>query len=417
MFWILFLGQLATATTPESHARLYIVPSRVEAVAPHTGSYTGLTDRFVHAVDWASRHGWHATASGVAVLYDDPTAVPTRRLHSEARVPLNIYGRLLPQPEPGEEGIHLEKSPAVLVLAAIHTGTYDTIASTYAQLYRELPGRRLTATGPTRELYLDDPAFTPEDELRTEVQIVVEPMGRADIAIYADDGGYASGITAASLAFNSAGFSITTVTASDINEGRLRSQARALYMPGGWAEHYVMDIDDAGATEIMNFMERGGGYIGVCAGSFYAAETIIWGNTEYPYDLDLFPGVPTGPVIEIASWPYYVTTTITLDSTHPISAENPQQRTVLYYGGPIFVPNIGAEVSVIARFDENNEPAIVAFEHGRGRSFLTSVHLEYDLTSDRDGTTWPELERHINDPESDWPLLIEAARWVLKENE
>jgi glutamine amidotransferase-like uncharacterized protein/effector-binding domain-containing protein len=411
---LLFLSTLAFA---ESDVHLYIVPSRVEAVAPHTGALEGLSERFTHAVDWASRHGWHATAQGVAVIYSDPTAVPEHSLQSEARLPINIYGRLLPEPEPGEEQVHLEKSPAVLVLSAVHAGPYDTLTSTYTRLYRELPGLRLSATGPTREVYLNDPAFTPETELRTEVQIVVEPLGKADIALYASEGGYASGVTAASRAFSDAGLSIATVTAEEINAGRLKKKARALYMPGGWAEHYVMDIDDAGATALLDFVERGGGYIGVCAGSFYAAKEIDWGGTPYPYDLDLFPGVPKGPIVEIAPWPGYVTTGLTLEGTHPIVAGHPSQRTVLYYGGPTFQAREGAQVDVLARFDETGAPAMVAFERGKGRAFLSSVHLEYDLTSGADGTTWPELERHIADPESDWPLLQQAARWVLQEDE
>ena len=79
----------------EDDIRLYIVPSRVEAVAAHVGPYDGLSERFVHAVDWSSRHGWHAMDQGVAVLYSDPTSVRDSQLKSEARVAINVYGRLL----------------------------------------------------------------------------------------------------------------------------------------------------------------------------------------------------------------------------------------------------------------------------------------------------------------------------------
>lgn len=413
---IALMLSVGTATADEpSEIRLVVVPGRVEAVAPHTGSFAGLSGRFVEAVDWASRHGWHATDQGTAVLYSDPTAVPEHRLQSEARLPINVYGRLLPEPEPGAEQVHLEKAPAVLVLSATHTGPYDTLTATHTRLFRALPGLRLTATGVTRERYLDDPALTPADELRTEVQLVVEPMGKADIGIYVSEGGYASGITAASLAFSEAGLSVVTVTADDINAGRLKKKARALYMPGGWAEHYVMDIEPEGASAIEEFIARGGGYIGICAGSFYAAPEIDWAGTRYPYDLDLFPGLPAGPLVEIAPWPSYVTTGLTLAGDHPVVAGQPQQITALYYGGPAFRAHPGAEVEILARFTDNDEPAVVSFSHDEGRVFLSSVHLEYDLTSERDGTGWPELERHIDDPESDWPLLQQAARWVLQE--
>jgi len=408
---LLFSGALA-ATEP-GDIRLYVVPPRVEAVASHIGPYEGLSERFVHAVDWSSRHGWHATSGGVAVMFSDPTAVPSRSLKSEARVPINVYGRLLPTPESGEEDVYLEMSEPVLVLAAEHVGPYDTLTSTYNRLYRELPGRRLTALGPTREVYLNEPAYSDPSELRTEVQIVVEPMGKADVAIYAGSGGYASGVTAASLAFSSAGLSIRAITAAELNAGSLKRKARALYMPGGWAEAYVMDIDDKGVASVMRFVEGGGGYIGICAGSFYAAPEIEWAGQVLPYDLDLFPGTPTGPIVEIAPWPQYVTTKISVNQQHAIASESPERLSTLYYGGPAFRVNDGADVDVVARFDANDEPAIVAFEHGKGRVFLSSVHLEYDLTSDADGTNWPELERGLDDAESDWPLLQSAAYWLL----
>jgi glutamine amidotransferase-like uncharacterized protein len=256
--------------------------------------------------------------------------------------------------------------------------------------------------------------YTEPSALRTEVQIIVEPMGKVDVGVYAGNGGFASGVTAASLAFSAAGLSIRPITAEDLNEGRLKKQARALYMPGGWAEAYVTDIDAEGAASVMKFVEDGGGYVGICAGSFYAAAEIHWAGESLPYDLDLFPGTPTGPLVEIAPWPQYVTTGITLDNTHVIAAGIPKTLTVLYYGGPAFRTREGAQVDVVARFDANGEPAVVAFEHGKGRVFLSSVHLEYDLTSAADGTEWPEMERGLNDPESDWPLLQSAARWLLK---
>ncbi|MDP6932880.1 MAG: BPL-N domain-containing protein [Myxococcota bacterium] len=412
LLWLCSVA-LGAPETPDSASRLYVVPSRIEAVAPHVGPYTGLSGRFVDAVDWSSRHGWHATDQGVAVLYSDPTSVPDSKLRSEARVPVNVYGRLLPTPEPGEEGVHLARSEPVLVLGAEHRGPYDTLTATYNRLYRELPGRRLTPVGPTREVYLDDPQLTPPEQLRTEVQIVVEPTGRADVGIYAGHGGYGTGVTAASLAFSSAGMSIRTITAEDINTGRLKKKARTLYMPGGWAEHYVMDIDERGADAIMAFVDQGGGYLGVCAGSFYAAAEIDWGGTTYPYDLDLFPGTPAGPLVEIAPWPSYATTGVTLDSDHWIARDSARSTTTLYYGGPAFPVDDGSEVAVIARFDDNDLPAIVALERGKGRVFLSSVHLEYDLTSESDGTGWPELEKGISDPEADWLLLQRAALWLL----
>ena len=72
------------------------------------------------------------------------------------------------------------------------------------------------------------------------------------------------------------------------------------------------------------------------------------------------------------------------------------------------------DVTVLARFAVTGDPAMVTFTSGDGRVFLSSPHLEYDLTSRRDQLAWPENEKGIDDPEGDWDLLQGAARWVIE---
>jgi len=56
-------------------------------------------------------------------------------------------------------------------------------------------------------------------------------------------------------------------------------------------------------------------------------------------------------------------------------------------------------------------PAIVAFQYGQGRVFLIGPHAEFEEDSDRDGAEpIPELE----DEGSDWPLLLEAIKWLTQ---
>ncbi|MDQ7088390.1 MAG: BPL-N domain-containing protein [Acidobacteriota bacterium] len=160
---------------------------------------------------------------------------------------------------------------------------------------------------------------------------------------------------------------------------------------------------------------REGGYIGICAGSYYAARQISWSGKTWSYDIDLFPGVPSGPIRKIAPWPYYVTTGVKLDTGHPITAGGPARRVTLYYGGPVLEPREGSGVKVLGTFEKTGQPAIVAFEKGKGKVFLSAVHLEFDLTSEVDNTPWPENEKGIEDDQSDWEMLQRAARWILGE--
>jgi hypothetical protein len=118
-------------------------------------------------------------------------------------------------------------------------------------------------------------------------------------------------------------------------------------------------------------------------------------------------------VVQIKPWPEFALTPISLNTNHPITTEQPATIQGLYYGGPAFLADEGADVTVIGTFDVTNEPAIVAFNKGKGRVFLSSVHLEYDLTSTDDATAWPEELKGFEDPESDWGLLQSATRWLL----
>ncbi len=390
-----------------------ILPRRVDAVADHVGPYSGLSGTFQQLLDWIEEHRWYPVDRGIGVYLDDPTRVRAERLRSVARIPVNVSGDPLPAPAPGKLGARLERTDPVLVASLLHVGPWDRVRPTISRLLLRLPALGLEVAGPEMERYLNGPEDVPPERLETEVMFPVEPRGRADIGIYADWGGFPAGIEAASLCFTAAGLTVRPLLARDINDGSFARKVRAVYMPGGWAAHYVRDITDAGARHLQEFVEKGGGYLGICAGSYYAAREISWNGKRWPYDLDLFPGVPTGPIRRIAPWPRYATVRVSLAQDHPLTAGGPATRTVLYYGGPVLAPREGADAKILGRLDPGGEPVIVAFRKGRGRVFLSAVHLEFDLTSRRDRTDWPEKEKGIDDPESDWDLLQGAARWVL----
>ena len=71
-------------------------------------------------------------------------------------------------------------------------------------------------------------------------------------------------------------------------------------------------------------------------------------------------------------------------------------------------------MKVLARYGEKGDPAIVAFSRGRGRIFLTAVHLEVCLGRDREEIGWPEDAVERPDPEPDADLLRRGVEWVLR---
>jgi glutamine amidotransferase-like uncharacterized protein len=230
------------------------------------------------------------------------------------------------------------------------------------------------------------------------------------IAIYSGEGAYFRSIKAATEMFQWMGADASRITPEEIIGGRL-DDFDVLYMTGGWAVPYNRDLRNGGLAKIRNFVKQGGGYIGVCAGAFFAADYIYWESKRYEYPLDLFPGFAKGPITEIAPWPRFKLCRIHLSKTpHPITKGEPASLESLYYGGPWFDIPPGLKADVIAYYDFNRLPVMLAYEYGQGRVFLTGVHTEFEEGDERDNVRW---DNGMRDPESEWPLMLNVVRWVI----
>lgn len=66
--------------------------------------------------------------------------------------------------------------PGGRFLSVLHTGPYPGVGKAYERLFSYMNEHRLVPAGPSRELYLNDPAEVPEEELLTEVQSPVKDL-------------------------------------------------------------------------------------------------------------------------------------------------------------------------------------------------------------------------------------------------
>lgn len=230
------------------------------------------------------------------------------------------------------------------------------------------------------------------------------------IAVYSGDGAYFRSIRAATKMFEWMGADAQRITPQEIIAGKL-DNFDILYMTGGWAVPYIRDLRNGGTAKIRDFVERGGGYIGVCAGAFFAADHIYWEGKRNEYPLNLFPGSAKGPIAEIAPWPRFKLCRINLSKTpHPITKGEPAFLESLYYGGPWFDIPPGFKADVLAYYDINNRPVMLTYEYGQGRVFLTGLHTEFEEGDERDNVRW---DNDMHDPESEWSLMLNAARWLM----
>ncbi len=267
-------------------------------------------------------------------------------------------------------------------------------------------------------------------------------LNGADVAVYNDGGApYATtrgvwqdGLTAIKHMVTAMGYTYEVITYADLNTSSQDFSLlyKVIIVPGGYAQWYNYWISLAGKQRIRNFVAAGGGYFGICAGSYFAADAIVWEDTSYGhligqnywgewtgYDLDLFPGIGTGPMNEIADWDteHYNMTTLDFNTPNSVLSayrDTPYSEDILYYGGPYFTIPAFAPVEILATYDYNNQPAIVAFPYGSGRVVLSGPHPEIEEDSAADGVTIAR-ENVMDDKGSDWPLTTHLLLWLTNQ--
>ncbi len=236
----------------------------------------------------------------------------------------------------------------------------------------------------------------------------------ATIALYSDQGAWDESVRALKNMFQWMNYSVALIDADYLNERGL-STFRVLCIPGGDMYQYSQDISSVGKEAIRDFVRNGGGYIGICGGSYFAGEEVYWqGNQLDMTPLCLFEGSARGPMDAIVPHPDYGMCQVNVtDSLHFITQSEPDTAWMLYYWGPILLPNSGANVTILGKYDAVNQPAILAFDYEEGRVFLIGTHPEIEEDSDRDSV---ETADELFDRGSDWDLMRKATRWCLKEN-
>lgn len=75
---------------------------------------------------------------------------------------------------PGKEDINASEIPGGKVATCLYTGPYSEIEPAYTALSQWIEDNGYEPTGVSYEMYVDDPAETPPQELRTEIRFPVK---------------------------------------------------------------------------------------------------------------------------------------------------------------------------------------------------------------------------------------------------
>ncbi len=203
------------------------------------------------------------------------------------------------------------------------------------------------------------------------------------ILVYVDQGvdGMALKQVIKSLSREFAG-KIQRIGAQEIIEGGWEDKTSLLVIPGGRDIFYHRLLDGPGTTRIRAFVEKGGNYLGICAGAYFGCSAIEFekgGAYEVlgPRSLSFFPGIAQGPAY--GKGKYRPDTPSGVEAAY-IQWKKEEPFHVYFNGGCRFIGAQGQpRTQVLGKYMdlEGESAAIVQCFHGKGQAILSGVHLEY----------------------------------------
>lgn len=201
------------------------------------------------------------------------------------------------------------------------------------------------------------------------------------IVIYHDEGVGEFGLSCLKRFF--AEHDLRTANATAIIDNSALKDADLFIIPGGADLPYCQKLNGAGNTNIREFVQNGGHYLGICAGAYYACRAIEYHkgrNDEIcePRELALIDATAIGSLPQLA--PYYDDR---LRTVAAIDLHAEIETRAYYHGGCKFT--LHEEAIIHARYDlKDLAPAIIEKTIGLGRAILSGVHLEISAQDVKD---------------------------------
>lgn len=165
-------------------------------------------------------------------------------------------------------------------------------------------------------------------------------------------------------AFDKLGMAYTKVDVRGLSEPQLQA-CSVLVIPGGYTKQMADGLGPDGLKQIRQFVLAGGGYIGICAGAYIAADKVE------------VPGRPQGlGIIRIVNHRRSgkgMGTITAAKPDHPVWAGCKEGERIWHENGPAMEPAKG--VDTLAVYSDGSA-AVVCADYGKGRIVIFSPHPE-----------------------------------------
>lgn len=199
---------------------------------------------------------------------------------------------------------------------------------------------------------------------------------------------------------------------TDILNGALWT-CEILCIPEGLGPYIQSNLGYDAMDMIKEWISLGGSYMGVRGASTIAfSDGYFEGNAETFY-MDLINGTSIG----MSSYGYIVMSELELNkdiTSGPDFSSFPNTMNVFWRTGRYFEANEGQEMITLASYTYNDQPAIVAAKYGEGNVLASSPQFEFEEDDDRDGVDY--YDESYDDPDSEWPLVLEICKWMIEDS-
>jgi len=195
-----------------------------------------------------------------------------------------------------------------------------------------------------------------------------------------------------------------------------------LILPGGRDLPYLRDLKDIVLTNIRHFIEKGGSFLGLCAGAYFSSGYVCFEKgtpleVVGQRDLKLFAGTARGsvyPGFKYNSTAGSVIAPVNVMNKKLIKCGNVSHA--YFNGGCEFIPDPGfTNYKTLATYvDFPGANAIIYTKRGKGRIILSGVHPEIDskylVEENYAKQQWRDMMKHAP---SQRRLLDETIRLLI----